>query len=119
MIQFLDIGSLLYTDKPDKLLEEANNYTASLSDNSAKLLDAPTQWLVELPIAMLLSEEPLETVAKKVEELQKAWKKLGCAIESPFMALSLLALPVLHEPRITDKGLVDTKNFHFEKLLID
>ena len=66
---------------------------------------------LELPVAGLMSEEPIEIVAEKVEALEKAWRELGCTMRAPFMTLSLLALPVLPELRITDKGLVDTIEF--------
>jgi Adenine deaminase (EC 3.5.4.2) len=69
--------------------------------------------LVELPIAGLLSDEPLEVVARKVEDLKKAWRTLGSSIESPFMTMSILALTVLPELRISDKGLVDTVKGRF------
>ncbi len=74
--------------------------------------------LVELPIAGLMSDEMPEIVCRKIEKLQKAWKTLGCAFELPFMNLSLLALPVLPELRITDKGLVDVKEFKFIPLFV-
>ena len=61
--------------------------------------------MLELPVAGLMSEEPIEEVAAKVKALEEAWRKLGCEMRSPFMTLSLLALPVLPELRITDKGL--------------
>jgi adenine deaminase len=41
----------------------------------------------------------------------QAARGLGCKLEEPFMALSFLALPVIPELRITDKGLVDVNRF--------
>lgn len=64
-----------------------------------------------LPIAGLLSEEPLEAVVAKLEELQKIAAGLGCVLPSPFATLSFLALPVIPELRLTDKGLVDVVAF--------
>ena len=64
--------------------------------------------LVELPVAGLVSEEPVEAVAGKVEKLKEAWRQLGSDMESPFMTMSILSLTVLPELRTTDKGLVDT-----------
>ncbi len=74
--------------------------------------------LLELPVAGLMSEEPIEVVAGKVRELAKAWRELGCEMESPFMTLSLLALPVIPELRLTDKGLVDTVEFRLIKSIL-
>ncbi len=64
-----------------------------------------------LPIAGLLSEEPLEVMVSKLEELQKIASGLGCVLPSPFATLSFLALPVIPELRLTDKGLVDVVAF--------
>jgi adenine deaminase len=64
-----------------------------------------------LPIAGLLSEEPLEAVVSKLEELQKIAAGLGCTLPSPFATLSFLALAVIPELRLTDKGLVDVVAF--------
>jgi adenine deaminase len=60
-----------------------------------------------LPIAGLLSREPLETVVGKLEELEGAARGLGCSVDSPFSVLSFLALPVIPELKLTDRGLVD------------
>ncbi|MBI2872495.1 MAG: adenine deaminase [Chloroflexi bacterium] len=60
-----------------------------------------------LPVAGLLSLEPLETVATKLEELGRAAADLGCTHPSPFSILSFLALPVIPELKLTDMGLVD------------
>ena len=60
-----------------------------------------------LPIAGLLSTEPLEAVAGKLEELERLASELGCSVNSPFSVLSFLALPVIPELKLTDMGLVD------------
>ncbi|MCX8125234.1 MAG: adenine deaminase [Spirochaetes bacterium] len=69
--------------------------------------------IVELPVAGLLSDEPVEVVQKKVEKLQQAWKDLGCTLVSPFMTMALLGLPVIPELRLSNRGLVDAINFAF------
>jgi adenine deaminase len=60
-----------------------------------------------LPIAGLLSPEPLEIVVTQFEELEKAAASLGDLPPAPFAILSFLALPVIPELRLTDLGLVD------------
>ena len=60
-----------------------------------------------LPIAGLLSQEPVETVAAKIKELERLAGDLGCQAPSPFSILSFLALPVIPELKLTDMGLVD------------
>ncbi len=64
-----------------------------------------------LPIAGLLSDEPLETVVGKLEKLESIAADLGCRLPSPFSTLSFLALPVIPELRLTDLGLVDVEAF--------
>ena len=62
---------------------------------------------LSLPIAGLLSQEPLETVAAKIKELERLAADLGCQAPSPFSILSFLALPVIPDLKLTDMGLVD------------
>jgi len=60
-----------------------------------------------LPVAGILSDEPLETVASKLEKLEKVAAELGTKLTSPFATLSFLALPVIPEIRLTDLGVVE------------
>ncbi len=64
-----------------------------------------------LPIAGLLSDEPLGVVVGKLERLEQLAKDLGTTLKSPFATLSFLALPVIPELRLTDLGLVDVNQF--------
>ena len=60
-----------------------------------------------LPIAGLMSDEPLMEVADKLERLGTLAGDLGSGLHSPFATLSFLTLPVIPELRLTDLGLVD------------
>jgi len=60
-----------------------------------------------LPIAGLLSDEPLEVAVSKLERLVQIATELGTTLSSPFATLSFLALPVIPEIRLTDLGLVE------------
>ena len=64
-----------------------------------------------LPVAGLLSDEPLETVVDKLSRVEKAAAGLGVKLVSPFSTLSFVALPVIPELRLTDLGMVDVKEF--------
>jgi adenine deaminase len=68
-----------------------------------------------LPIAGLLSPEPLDIVVSQYEHVEKAAASLGNLPPAPFAILSFLALPVIPELRLTDLGLVDVN----ESKLID
>jgi len=60
-----------------------------------------------LPVAGLLSDQPLEVVVSKLEKLKKTAAELGTKLDSPFATLSFLALPVIPEIRLTDRGVVE------------
>lgn len=64
-----------------------------------------------LPIAGLLSPWPLKRVVEAHGKIVERVKELGSSLEDPFMNLSFLALPVIPELKITDKGLVDVNQF--------
>ena len=64
-----------------------------------------------LPIAGLLSPEPLDVVVSQYETVEKAAASLGNLPPAPFAILSFLALPVIPELRLTDLGLVDVAEF--------
>ena len=64
-----------------------------------------------LPVAGLLSEDPIEKVVQKVEDLHGIILNLGCTLKAPFVTLSFLALPVIPELRLTDLGMVDVNDF--------
>jgi len=68
-----------------------------------------------LPIAGLLSPEPLEVVVSQHEKVEKAAADLGKLPPAPFAILSFLALPVIPELRLTDLGLVDVAEFKLLK----
>lgn len=74
-------------------------------------VDGKIKGSLALPIAGLLSIEPLEIVVARLEKLQKIASGLGCVLPSPFATLSFLALAVIPELRLTDKGLVDVVAF--------
>ncbi|MBU1879166.1 MAG: adenine deaminase [Chloroflexi bacterium] len=69
-----------------------------------------------LPIAGLMSEEPLEKVREGNEALARAAADLGCHLRDPMMAMAFLSLPVIPVLKLTDKGLVDVAKFDFVSL---
>ena len=73
--------------------------------------------LVELPVAGLMNDIPVEEMEEKVKALEFAWKELGCALPSPFMTMSIVSLACLPELRLTDRGLVDCREFKFIDLI--
>ncbi len=65
---------------------------------------------VELPVAGLMSDEDPYTVYRKFKNLTKKVSSYGVEFEAFFMTLALVALPVIPEVRLTDRGLVDVNS---------
>jgi len=76
---------------------------------------------LELPIAGLMSNEPMEDVNEKLEEMyQIAYEDLHVSKDiDPFMTLSFLALPVIPDIKLTDMGLFDVTKFSFTDLGVE
>jgi adenine deaminase len=69
-----------------------------------------------LPVAGLISEEPLDAVVEASRGCIEAAAKLGCTLPSPFQTMSFLALSVIPSLKITDRGLVDVDRFELVPL---
>ncbi|WP_114966135.1 adenine deaminase [Alkalilacustris brevis] len=74
---------------------------------------------VRLPIAGLMSDRPATEVAKAAAGMVAAMAECGCTLNNAFMQHSLLALVVIPELRISDKGLVDVTRFALTDLVTD
>ncbi|MEM0265447.1 MAG: adenine deaminase C-terminal domain-containing protein, partial [Candidatus Methanomethylicia archaeon] len=76
-----------------------------------------------LPIAGLMSDEDVYSVSNKLLELNKIVMDIGCKLKEPFMTLSFIALPVIPELKITDKGLIwhntDTGRMEFVNPIVE
>lgn len=72
-----------------------------------------------LPVAGLMSTLSLEKVAEKASLLNRAAAKMGSVLSDPFMTLSFLALPVIPELKLTDRGLFDVSGFTHVPLFVN
>ncbi len=105
------------TNKADMAL--AANRLAEVGGGAIVVSEGKTLALVELPIAGLMSDERAEIVARKADALVAAMRACGCALNNAYMQHSLLALAVIPELRISDKGLIDVRRFEKVDLLIE
>ncbi|MCG7625095.1 adenine deaminase [Epibacterium sp. Ofav1-8] len=64
-----------------------------------------------LPVAGLMSLEPFAEVRDRLRALRKAAAELGTDLEEPFLQLAFVALPVIPNLKITDRGMVDVNKF--------
>jgi adenine deaminase len=64
-----------------------------------------------LPVAGLMSDRPLQEVYERLTRMESMLLDMGVTVRSPFMSISFLALSVIPDLKITDRGLVDVRNF--------
>lgn len=69
--------------------------------------------LLPLPVAGLISEMPIKQVAENYKRINNKAKELSDKLSAPYMTLSFMALLVIPEIKISDKGLFDVKKFDF------
>jgi adenine deaminase len=75
-------------------------------------------WVLPLPIAGLMAAGTCAEVAHAYQELDAAVKGWGSPLRSPFMTLSFMALLVIPELKLSDRGLFDGGRFEFTPLLV-
>lgn len=71
---------------------------------------------VPLPIAGIMSDWPVDKVASEYERLSEIVRLYGCKMTAPFMTLSFMALLVIPELKLSDRGLFDGREFKFVPL---
>jgi len=112
-----DSHHLIVVGTDDEEMALAVNTLAEVQGGQVVVREGEVIGLVELPIAGLMSDQPAEVVAAKAEQLLAGFRACGCTLNNANMQLSLLALVVIPDLRISDKGLVDVNAFDFIPLI--
>jgi adenine deaminase len=112
-----DSHHMLVVGTNDASMAQAANELEKVGGGQIVVREGKVKALVNLPIAGLMSDEPAQTVAEKMEHLLEAFRECGCKLNNANMTLSLLALVVIPDLRISDKGLVDVNKFEFIPVL--
>ena len=102
-----DCHHMLVIGTSDEDMATAANKLAETGGGQVVVKNGKVIGLVELTIGGLMSTERADVVAKKANTILEGFRACGCIINNPNMTMSLLALPVIPELRLTDKGLVD------------
>ena len=71
-----------------------------------------------LPVAGLMSEQPVEAIRDQMERVIAKAHELGASLADPFMTLGFLALPVIPDLKLSDRGLVDVTRFEIVPLFV-
>jgi adenine deaminase len=106
-----DNHNLFVVGTNDEDMLAAVEALASAGGGMVAVEHGETKALVELPIAGLISDRPVAEVAEQVDALDRAYADLGTTIEFPFMMVSFLSLGVIPALRLTNRGLVDGREF--------
>ncbi len=77
------------------------------------LVDGDKEMLLPLPVAGLMSDDEGYKVAEAYSKMSREAKKLGSKLNAPYMTLSFMALLVIPEIKLSDKGLFDGERFEF------
>ncbi len=72
-----------------------------------------------LPVAGLMTDAPLEEVAAAEKRVYAMAHRMGSGLNSPFMTLSFMALLVIPELKLSDKGLFRTSTFSFVPVVVE
>ncbi len=80
------------------------------------LVDAQEKYVLPLPVAGIMSNQDGYVIAEQYAKMDKQAKALGSTLYAPFMTLSFMALLVIPELKLSDKGLFDGKTFSFISL---
>ena len=108
-----DSHHMIVVGTSDEDMAMAANELARLGGGQIAIREGKVIGQVELPIAGLMSSERAEVVARKARTVLDGFKACGCQLNNPNMQMSLLALVVIPELRISDLGLVDVSRFEF------
>ena len=108
-----DAHHLIIVGTDEASMAVAGNELARVGGGQIVVRDGEVIALVELPIAGLMSDERAEVVAGKADKVLGAFRQCGCTLHNANMQLSLLALVVIPELRLSDKGLVNVSKFEF------
>ncbi len=114
-----DSHNIIVVGVNDDDMEVAVKRIIELNGGLVAVKDQKVAAGLALPIAGLMSPDPLKAVRNQMDQLINAAHEFGAIIPDPFMILSFLALPVIPELKLTDLGLFDVLKFKHVSLFVD
>jgi adenine deaminase len=113
-----DAHNIVVIGMTDEDMAAAVNRLREIGGGQVVVMDGRVIAELPCPIGGLLSDLTFEEVADRTRILEEAAGELGTTLPSPFMAMSFLALSVIPELKLTDRGLVDVDRFELVPLEI-
>jgi adenine deaminase len=83
------------------------------------MVDSEKELILPLPVAGIMSNGDGFDIARKYDEIDEAAKELGSSLNAPYMTLSFMALLVIPELKLSDKGLFNGLKFEFTSLFVE
>ena len=111
-----DSHNIVAVGVSDDDLKLAIRTLVDMGGGLAAVADGQVSATVPLPIAGLMSDQPVEAVRDQLDRLLEAVRSMGALLPDPFMTLSFMALPVIPALKLTDQGLVDVERFEIVPL---
>jgi adenine deaminase len=113
-----DAHNVVVVGMTDEDMAAAANHLRAIGGGQVVVMDGRVIAELPCPIGGLLSDLTFEEVADRARVLEEAAGELGTTLPSPFMAMSFLALSVIPELKLTDRGLVDVDRFELVPLQV-
>ena len=114
-----DSHNIIVVGTDDADMMAAVECVAAIGGGLAAVENGAVRARLPLPIAGLMSDQPLQMVREEMDELLAVAQEMGSRLHDPFMTISFLALPVIPALKLTDKGLVDVDQFKLVPLFED
>ena len=111
-----DAHNIVVVGMTDEDMAAAANHLRAIGGGQVVVMDGRAIAELPCPIGGLLSDLTFEEVAERARVLEEAAGELGTTLPSPFMAMSFLALSVIPQLKLTDRGLVDVDRFELVPL---
>ena len=114
-----DSHNVIVVGASDSDMRAAVIEIARMNGGAAVVVNGRPLASLPLPVAGLMSDQPIKGVAAAAREVIGAAAELGCRLPDPLISLSFLALPVVPSFKLTDRGLVDVEKFELVGLFGD
>ncbi|MGD2186161.1 MAG: adenine deaminase [Desulfobacterales bacterium] len=113
-----DSHNIIVVGTSDEDMRVALEAVVQMGGGLAAVSDTRIRASLALPVAGLMSLEPVQKVRDQLDSLIEVAHGMGTTLKDPFMTLSFLALPVIPELKLTDIGLVDVNQFEIVPLFV-
>jgi adenine deaminase len=113
-----DSHNIVAVGTDDQAIVEVINLIVE-AKGGISMTDGNESHLLPLPVAGIMSNQDAFNVAERYDMMDRMVKKLGTSLSAPFMTLSFMALLVIPELKLSDRGLFDGTVFSFTELSVE